>query len=512
MAIFLAILASVLVIFLSFYLYSWTYWLRRGIPGPLGFPIFGNLLNHFHHEEPLGLKLQEFTKKYGKVFGITEGLRQTLVISDVEMINEVFVKQFDNFYGRKLSPLHGDPENDERVSIFISQGHRWKRLRNLSSPTFSSASLRKLLGTVEDSVFQILDVLEKKGGDQIDMLEIYQEFTLDVIGRIAMGQEGSKIFENPLFSPVRQIFGKGNRWLFTILSVLPKPLALMIRKRVMQPSEASKNPAVIISLVIQKAVSERIRQRKEQGAPGEPEDFIDLFLDAQSEIDIKSEKNEEFLKANIGKIDRKLSMDEIIAQCFVFIVAGFDTTALSLAFSTWLLTRNPEKMRKAQEEIDEICTDANISFDQIAKLKYLDNVAKEALRLYPLAGLAVSRKCMKSTEVCGIRIEKDTNIQVDTWSVHYDKQIWGEDSNEFRPERWNDQQMKNGANYLPFGFGPRQCIGMRLAMMEEKLILAHILRKFDFEIGSKTQIPLKLVGRATTQPETLVLKLRKRDY
>ncbi|CAI5440670.1 unnamed protein product [Caenorhabditis angaria] len=456
-------------------------------------------------------------KIYGKYFGITEGLVKTLVISDVEMINEVFVKQFDNFYGRKLGPLHTEPENDERVSMFVSQGHRWKRLRNISSPTFSSNSLRKLLGTVEDTVFQILDHIDKKRADddgdrQINMLEIYQEFTLDVIGRIALGQEGSKVFENPIIELTRNIFTSGNRFMLTMIALLPKPLASRIRDYILKSSESSTNPAVRVMLLIRKAVAQRVAQRQNRAGEEEPEDFIDMFLDAQADVDIDSENNE-FSKTTIGKIDKKLTFDEILAQCFTFIIAGFDTTALSLSYATYSLATNPETMRKVQAEIDEHCKNPSISFDDIAKLKYLDNVVKETLRLYPLGYLAVARKCMKTTEVCGIRIEKDTNILVDTWSVHYDKQIWGEDSMEFRPERWNEQQqnMKNGANYLPFGFGPRQCIGMRLAMMEEKLILAHILRKFDFEVGSKTQIPLKLIGRATVQPESVFLKLKERD-
>ncbi|CAI5440669.1 unnamed protein product [Caenorhabditis angaria] len=495
------------------YFLNYTYWLRRGIPTPLGYPILGNVLDMFSTTHPPPLKLQEYTKKYGKYYGITEGLSRVLVVSDVEMINEIFLRQFDNFYGRKLNNLQGNPERDECLNVFQSQGYRWKRLRNLSSSSFSSNSLRKMRGIVEDSVFGIIDHLDRISKDEIDMLEIYQEFTMDVIGRIAMGQEGSKLFRNPLLIPVREIFGHNRSLLYTIGNILPPFLAEILRWFMMRYSMLGLSPAVEIHRVIREAVLERIRNPRTTELSEEPRDFIDLFLDAKT--DVRSESSLEFSRTSASevKIEKNLTFEEIIAQCFIFLVAGFDTASLALGYTSYLLALNPEAMRKAQKEIEEVCgEEQSISFDQLSRLKYLEAVIKETLRLYPLGSLGNGRRCMKSTEVCGIRIEKDTNILVDTWSLHYDKQIWGEDSNEFRPERWNDQQMKNGANYLPFGFGPRQCIGMRLAMTEEKLILAHILRKFDFEIGSKTQIPLKLVGRATTQPETLILKLRKRDY
>lgn len=94
------------------------------------------------HENPPFLQLKKWTSQYGKVYGITEGLLRTLVISDTNLIHEVFVKQYDNFYGRNLNPIQGDPNREKRVTLFSAQGHRWKRLRTIANPTFSSNNLR----------------------------------------------------------------------------------------------------------------------------------------------------------------------------------------------------------------------------------------------------------------------------------------------------------------------------------------------------------------------------------
>ncbi|CAI2326629.1 unnamed protein product [Caenorhabditis sp. 36 PRJEB53466] len=327
--------------------------------------------------------------------------KRTLVISDPDLVHEVLVKQYDNFYGRKTNPIDGDPDKDKRINLFNAQGFRWKRLRAISSPTFSNGNLRKLKDTVEDCAIELLRHIEEQtaGGQQIDMLEFYQEFTLDVIGRLAMGQIGSQQFRNPMLKHVKAVFGENRtKSTFLIGGIVPA--------------------------------------------------FAQFFR---------------FFMLKLPRSGQRVSGPEI-------------------------------------------------SFDQLTKLKYLDCVIKETLRLYPLATLGNSRKCMRATQLGNVSIEPGTMIQVDTWTVHTDPSIWGADAESFRPERWegSTEQHKSGG-YIPFGLGPRQCIGMRLAYMEEKLLLAHLLRKYTFQPGARTRIPLKLVGRATTQPDSVWMHLKARE-
>lgn len=153
---------------------------------------------------------------------------------------------------------------------------------------------------------------------------------------------------------------------------------------------ASFIPAFKIFDLIEVAVQARIDQRAKDEIkgvePGEPQDFIDLFLDARvPDVKILSgEANEDFAKSSVVKINKELTFDEIIAQCFVFLAAGFDTTALSLSYATYLLATHPEIQTKLQEEVDRECPDPEIFFDHLSKLKYLECVMKETLRLYPL--------------------------------------------------------------------------------------------------------------------------------
>uniref|UniRef100_A0A1I7UFL6 Cytochrome P450 n=1 Tax=Caenorhabditis tropicalis TaxID=1561998 RepID=A0A1I7UFL6_9PELO len=440
MSIILLAIPTIFIGFLSYYLWIWTYWRRRGITGPLGYPLVGVFPQTLKSEYPQYLQLKDWTKEYGSVYGITEGTIKTLIVSDIDIVHQLFVKQYDNFYGRKLNPIQGDPEKDPRTNLFSAQGFRWKRLRAISSPTFSNNSLRKINLTVEDSALELLRHIEEQtaGGKQIDMLKFYQEFTMDVIGRIAMGQTDSQMFKNPLINYVKAIFSDNRKHIPLIGGVFPI-FAQFFRFFMLKLPFLGAANFIHVNQTMVNAVNNRIAQREKDAENGidigEPQDFIDLFLDARADdVHHFGETNGDFSKSS-SYSNRQLTTSEIVGQCTVFLIAGFDTTALSLSYSTFLLATHPEIQKKLQEEVDRECPDPEISFDQLSKLKYLECVMKETLRLYPLGTLANSRRCMRATKLGNIEVEPGTMVQVDTWSLHTDKKIWGDDANEFRPER-----------------------------------------------------------------------------
>ncbi|KAK6020123.1 hypothetical protein OSTOST_14229 [Ostertagia ostertagi] len=145
-------------------------------------------------------------------------------------------------------------------------------------------------------------------------------------------------------------------------------------------------------------------------------------------------------------------------------------------------------------------------------MKYLDSVMKESLRMYPLAQIANARRCMKATTLGGIPIEEGEFVVADTMSLHYDKEIWGNDADVFRPERWMESSGRPLAAFLAFGLGPRQCIGMRLAHMEEKLLLAHLLKRYNLVATEDTEENIALRGSITFAPETITVQLQRREH
>ncbi|KAK6035515.1 unspecific monooxygenase [Cooperia oncophora] len=254
------------------------------------------------------------------------------------------------------------------------------------------------------------------------------------------------------------------------------------------PLRESKVPALFQK--IYKTIDERIEARAENAAQGiasqERTDFIDLFLDARAEQDFDNKA--EFSKdRSSSKVSKHLTREEITAQCFVFLLAGFDTTATSLAFATHLLAKHPSVQKNLQEEIDQHCNRESISYETLTSLRYLDAVIKETLRMYPLATVANSRRCMKATTLGGVRIQEGENVCADTLTIHFNRELWGDDADDFRPERWLEQSDRPSAAFLSFGLGPRQCIGMRLALMEEKLVLAHLLQRYNIVATCDTE-------------------------
>ncbi|CAD6187178.1 unnamed protein product [Caenorhabditis auriculariae] len=483
-------------------IFQWVhgYWKRKGIQGPPGIPFLGNYMQVANVHKPRYFVLNKWTKKYGKIFGYYEGATKVLVVSDLDMLQELFIKKFDNFYARKSLTIHGDLEDvkeEPEITLFSSRVQR-----------FSVKGLKKVHPIVEDSATHLVKFLEPHvDSEPINIHKFFQEYTFDVIMRIAMGQEHSEMFTSDNVQLLKNIFAKPHLTMPWYLALMFPGYEYYVKKAfINHPNVKGGDVGKLLRICVQ-AVSSRIQQRVELQKNGEdiPEgnDFIDMFLDAYSEEDVADGA---FSKK---QVEKKVTGREIAAQCFVFLLAGFDTTANTLAYTSYLLAKNQEALKKAHQEIDEVCTEATISYEQIMQLKYLDAVSKEALRLYPVASFASSRECVAPTTLGDIQIEKGTLVEADVMTIHRDKNVWGEDAEEFRPERWFTTE-RHLMSFIPFGAGPRQCIGMRLALVEMKLALCHVLKKYTLTSGPATEKELRLSGCSTTTPESTTVYLRNR--
>uniref|UniRef100_A0A914DDI0 Cytochrome P450 n=1 Tax=Acrobeloides nanus TaxID=290746 RepID=A0A914DDI0_9BILA len=246
--------------------------------------------------------------------------------------------------------------------------------------------------TVDDSVNVMMTHLKKvaDSGKAFNIHPYFHELTMDVICRIAMGQRGTRQFENPHVDVCKRVFAHfGVDRLSTFAFLFPFDWFIWcLRRFAFVTANLRKAPFKELLDILRKEIKERkeLRVEGKNVQEGDRIDFIDLFLDAEaSEI---SDHNGDYMQ-NKGslKVAKKMTTDEIGAQCFVFLLAGFDTTANTLANTMFFLAKDPERQKILQSEIDEVCSDEDVTYEQLQSLKYGDAVMKEALRMIPIAAL-----------------------------------------------------------------------------------------------------------------------------
>ncbi|XP_047155338.1 cytokinin hydroxylase-like, partial [Vigna umbellata] len=183
------------------------------------------------------------------------------------------------------------------------------------------------------------------------------------------------------------------------------------------------------------------------------------------------------MKKESGSLNLQLVMDE----CKTFFFAGHETTALLLTWTVMLLATNPHWQDKVRAEVKHIFKGETPSLDKLSKLTLLQMVINEAMRLYPPATV-LPRMVFEDIELGDLHIPKGLSIWIPVLAIHHSEELWGEDANEFNPERFASKSFVSG-RFIPFGSGPRNCVGQSFAMMEAKIILAMFISQFSFTIS-----------------------------
>ena len=187
-----------------------------------------------------------------------------------------------------------------------------------------------------------------------------------------------------------------------------------------------------------------------------------------------------------------LTADDIQEEVDTFMFAGHDTSSITLMWGIYLLGRNPEKQQKLHDELDAVFggdRDCDVTVEHLKELPYLDMVVKEVLRLYP-PGSFIGRELVEDLEIDGWTVPAGEDINVFIYNIHRHPDIW-EDPHEFLPERFESgarlQSKRSAYAYIPFSAGPRNCIGQRFAMQEQKVILAKLFRRFTIVANDREE-------------------------
>lgn len=491
-------------------------------------PFFGNL---FMFREGFIDALTDLIKTHGRICGYYFGRRPMVVIADPDIIKQVLVRDFNGFPNRNSYQFAPKPMRD---SLPLLRNAQWKRVRSILTPTFSAAKMKEMVPLINTATNTLMDNLKvhAESNQAFDIHKCFKYFSMDVIASVAFGTQVDSQ-NNPDDPFVRHseiyfshTFFKPIMYLYIAFPFILTPLATL-SKRLHRTNQFFIN-------MIQKIIKQREQQPPEQRR----RDFLQLMLDARYRDDFVPLEHfdighhEESLQTSAaGNKDggnrrsplqgdsatrsqrRTLSEDEIIGQAFVFLLAGHETTSNSLGFTSYLLALHPDCQRKLQEEVDEFFAQHALpDYTNVQELKYLDMVMSEALRLYP-AGFKFPRAIERSCEVNGVRLPKGAWLEIPVGFLHRDPERWPEPE-KFIPERFTPEAKasRHPFTYLPFGAGPRSCVGMRLAQLETKMALARLFHKFTIVPCCETEDPLGLKSLITLSPKNgIYVKIVKRN-
>ncbi|XP_067673016.1 cytochrome P450 3A5-like [Haliotis asinina] len=457
-----------------------------GIPGPEPVIYIGN----FHQFVLKGPNNKDW-EKYGKVFGIFIGGLPMITVTDPEIAREILIKDFQHFTDRTSIALDNYPVDK---SILFEKGANWKRIRNIVTPTFSGSKLRLMCDRIDQCACTLTNNFVKaaESNQSIDVKRYFGAFTMDVISSTAFGIEvdSQSDSKNAFVDEAKKFFGEGiQNPLVMIVLIFP---ALTPLFRALGVSTFSPSTLKFFT----KVLNEMIEQRKGDLKDGKMkrQDFFQLLMDAEDDGTGSHSESQR----------KKLTNDEIIGQALLFFIAGYETTANTLHFVAYALAKNPDVQKRLTEEVDSVLGDKNPDYDNIGELKYMDHVITETLRLYP-AVTGISRYVAETVTIKGYTFPKDCAVHIPALPIHRDGDIYP-DPESFKPDRWERKSEMDPMNYLPFGHGPRQCVGMRLAQVEMKMALARILKKIQFVATEDT---LAYVGLDNVTVHTGILNTKK---
>ncbi|MDS0297672.1 cytochrome P450 [Halogeometricum sp. S1BR25-6] len=436
-------------------------------PGPSGLPVVGSMVQ----ANLGGLEFRErMAEEYGDVVHWKSPDGHVYQLNHPEDIERVLVHNNANYvkgeqFQRVLGPLLGN-------GLLNSEGEEWRRNRHLVQPSFHPDRIEvyaeMMTDLTEEAIAGWADGQTRAIHD--DMMEL----TLRIVARALFGVDIGRYVDD--------IEGAINDFLPATTSLpnllLPDEVPLPSRRKMARARET-----------LDDVVDDIIRRKRRD--PGE-HDVVSMLLDARDDD------------------GNPLSEEQIRDEAITLITAGHETTAVSLTYTAYLLAQHPEVEAKLVAELDAVLGGDAPTMADLSDLTYTEKVVKESMRLFPPVP-GISREARAADEVGGYAIPAGARVFMNQWVVHRDAR-WYDDPLAFDPGRWTREFERSLPNlaYFPFAAGPRRCIGDRFAMLEARLILATIYRKYHLELVSDRN--LEVVPTITSRPkEEVSMVVRERS-
>ncbi|XP_075973935.1 putative cytochrome P450 9f2 [Anticarsia gemmatalis] len=460
---------------LFYYLYTYrrlhVHFKERGVKYLPGVPLFGNMLQSSlqkrHFLEDLDEVYQAFPDE--KYVGFFELTLPVVLVRDPEIIKSIVVKDFDHFtdhrefFSEESDPLFAG-------SLLLMKGKKWRHMRSTLSPAFTASKMKYMMPFVVDLTHNVLEYLDAQQGKDVDVDDLFRRYTNDVIASAGFGLQVNSIKDrdNEFYNTGHGIFDFDLRQRMLLMLVTQFP---ELGKRLGFRFFTEKIYNFFSSIV---ATTMEYRRRENIERP----DMIQLLMEAKKDW----------------------TPGELASQVFIFFTAGFETTASSLVLTIHELALNTDVQEKLYQHCKKFSEEKEFTFENMSELKYLDAVINESLRKWSPA-IIFDRTCTKTYELPPPReggkpyvIKPGEALYNLVDQVQMDPKYWPE-PHKFDPERFSEENKHKikPFTFMPFGVGPRACIGLRFALMEIRVALYHVILNYRIVKTEKTMDPITML-------------------
>nr|BBE49548.1 cytochrome P450 monooxygenase [Adoxophyes honmai] len=483
------------------------YGIKHDRPVPLLGNMTGALFRITHFVDVLHNLYKAYPEE--RFVGNYEFMKPIVVVRDLELIKKITVKDFEHFLDHR-NILKKDVEPLFSRTLLVLKGQEWKDMRSTLSPAFTSSKMKHMLPFIVEvgnrMVSSLKEKLQKAEGQPIDIevKDLSTRFANDVIASCAFGLRVDSHAE-----PDNEFFKMGDKssnvgfWAimkFIVYNLMPS-LAKKMKMSIFTHEVAAFFMHIVLSSMKDREAHNILRP-----------DMIHLLMEAKKGQLKHEDKADEDANAGfatvdestVGKktVDKVWSDTDLVAQAALFFLAGYETVSTAMAFFLYELAVNPEVQDKLAQEIKEheALTGGKFDYNSIQKMPYMDMCISELLRLWPPA-VATDRVCNKEYNLGRPNdkaakdyiMKKDDVLHIPIYAIHRDPAYFPE-PHKFDPERFSEENKHKiqPFTYMPFGLGPRNCIGSRFALCEVKVMVYQLLQHMKVEPSEKTTIPVQL--------------------
>nr|DAB41775.1 TPA_inf: cytochrome P450 CYP332A38 [Lerema accius] len=464
---FILFIITCLIILCGFFYHNYSYWKKKGVPYEEPFLFFGNLT--FLMRKSFWDYCYTLRKKYPSDYvGIFLAWRPALVVQTPELARRILVKDHEYFQDRSLYSRESDALGS--LNLFTMKNPLWTDMRHEISPMFTAARLKQFAVLMNLNATELVRKIKRDFIDDnkpVNLKELFSMYTSDTVAYTTFGIRVSALSDQD--SPLWYISSHMVKWTFrrgfelTMIFLVPA-IAAMLRCCFFSASATE-----FVKKIFWNVVNER---KKMQAGNSDNKDLVNHLLKLKDNFKIPAESGSE------------LADNLMLAQAAVFILGSIETSSTTLSYTLHELAYNPVAQEKLYNEVKEAIENSGkdvLDYDELLELKYLNACVNETLRKHaPVSYL--DRICSRDYKLNDeLTIEKGVPVLINILALHHDEKVYPE------PDKWRPERMllnhldNNNFSFLPFGEGPRFCIGRRYGMLQVRVALAQMIMNYKFQ-------------------------------